>query len=226
MCVCIWMNGWIKSLYSTVKWFPGYLSEKSSLQSIAWKSYVTITCLKSEGRSVVSDSLWPHGLFSPCNSPGENTGTGSLCLLQGIFPTWGLNPRSSAFQVDSLPAEPQGKPKNSGVGSFSLLQGIFPTQGLNPRSSALQVDSLPAEPQGNPKNSGVGSFSLLQGIFPIQGSNPRSPALQVDSLPDEPQGKPKNSGGGSLSLLQWIFLTQELNWGLLHCWWILYQLSY
>ena len=33
----------------------------------------------------------------------------------------------------------------------------------------------------------------------------------------EPQGKPKNTGVGSLSLLQWIFLTQESNWGLLHC---------
>ena len=31
---------------------------------------------------------------------------------------------------------------------------------------------------------------------------------------------------GSLSLLQGIFLTQELNQGLLHCRWILYQLSY
>ena len=30
--------------------------------------------------------------------------------------------------MDSLPAEPQGKPKNTGVGSLSLLQGIFPTQ--------------------------------------------------------------------------------------------------
>ena len=30
----------------------------------------------------------------------------------------------------------------------------------------------------------------------------------------------------SLSLLQQIFLTQESNWGLLHCRWILYQLSY
>ena len=37
--------------------------------------------------------------------------------------------------------------------------------------------------------------------------------------------KPKNTGVGSLSLLQWIFLTQELNWGLLHCRRILYQLS-
>ena len=34
-----------------------------------------------------------------------------------------------------------------------------------------------------------------------------------------------NTGVGSLSRLQRIFLTQELNWGLLHCRWILYQLS-
>ena len=51
-------------------------------------------------------------------------------------------------------------------------------------------------------------------------------ALQADSLPAEPEGKPKNTGVGSLSLLQGIFLTQELNQGLLHCRWILYQLSY
>ena len=36
----------------------------------------------------------------------------------------------------------------------------------------------------------------------------------------------KNTRVGSLSLLQVIFPTQELNWGLLHCRWILYQLSY
>ena len=41
----------------------------------------------SESRSVVSYSLWPHGLYSPWNSLGQNTGVGSLSLLQGIFPT-------------------------------------------------------------------------------------------------------------------------------------------
>ena len=41
---------------------------------------------------VMSDSLWPHGLYSPWNSPGQNTGVGSLSLLQGIFPTQGSNP--------------------------------------------------------------------------------------------------------------------------------------
>ena len=46
---------------------------------------------QSESRSVVSDSLWPHGLYSPWNSPGQNTGVGSLSLLQGIFPTQGSN---------------------------------------------------------------------------------------------------------------------------------------
>jgi len=47
---------------------------------------------ESESCSVVSDSLRPHGLSNPWNSPGQNTGVGSLSLLQGIFPTQGLNP--------------------------------------------------------------------------------------------------------------------------------------
>ena len=58
------------------------------------------------------------------------------------------------------------------------------------------------------------------------GIEPRSLTLQADSLPAEPPGKPKNIGVGSLSLLQQIFPTQGLNWGLLHCRWILYQLSF
>ena len=63
-------------------------------------------------------------------------------------------------------------------------------------------------------------------VFPNPGIELRSPALQVDSLPAELQGKPKNTGVGSLFLLQWIFPTQESNQGLLHCRWILSQLSY
>ena len=69
-------------------------------------------------------------------------------------------------------------------------------------------------------------------VFPSPGDLPnpgiklRSFTLQADSLPAEPQGKPKITGVGSLSLLQRIFLTQESNRHLLHCRWILYQLSY
>ena len=59
----------------------------------------------SESRSVVSNSLQPHGLYSPWDSLGQNTGVGSLSLLQGIFPTQGSN-----LQADSLPLSHLGSP--------------------------------------------------------------------------------------------------------------------
>ena len=77
---------------------------------------------ESESHSVMSDSLRPHGLYSPWNCPGQNTGVGSFSLLQGIFPTQGWNPGLPQIRSGgSLPPEPQGKPKNTGVGSLSLL---------------------------------------------------------------------------------------------------------
>ena len=66
----------------------------------------------------------------------------------------------------------------------------------------------------------------LPGILPNPGIEPRYLALWADSLPSEPPGKPKNTGLDSLFLLQGIFPTQELNWCLLHCRQILYQLRY
>ena len=52
----------------------------------------SLFCYSIVSRSVVSDSLWPHGLYNPWNSPDQNTRVGSLSLLQGIFPTQGSNP--------------------------------------------------------------------------------------------------------------------------------------
>ena len=63
------------------------------------------------------------------DSPGKKTRVGCHVLLQGIFPTQGLNP--GLLQADSLPSEPPGKLKNTGMGSLSLLQGIFLTQESN-----------------------------------------------------------------------------------------------
>ena len=62
---------------------------------------------ESENPSVISDSLWPHGLYSLWNSPGQNAGVGSLSLLQGIFPTQVLNPglprcRQILYQLSHL----------------------------------------------------------------------------------------------------------------------------
>ena len=52
---------------------------------------VTSVCV-CERHSVVSDSLRPHALYCPWNSPGQNTGVDSLSFLQGIFPTQASNP--------------------------------------------------------------------------------------------------------------------------------------
>ena len=72
---------------------------------------------------------------------GQNTGVGSLSLLQGIVPTQG--------SVGSFPAEPPGKPKNTGGGGQPFPPpGDCPDSGIEPGSPALQADSLPTELSG------------------------------------------------------------------------------
>ena len=75
--------------------------------------------------------------------------TFSLEDFQGNLPSPGIEPRSPTLQVDSLPAEPQGKPKNTGMGSLSLLQRIFLTQESN-RGLLHCRRSLPTELSGKP----------------------------------------------------------------------------
>ena len=97
--------------------------------------YALVYCtakIESESHSVVSDSSRSHGLYNPSNSPSQNLTVSSLFLLSGDLPNPGIKPSSPTLQVDSLPAEPQGKSKNTGVGSLSLLQWIFQTQEWNP----------------------------------------------------------------------------------------------
>ena len=63
---------------------------------------------ESERHSVMSNSSPPHALYNPWNSPGQNTGVGSLSLLHGL-PNPRIEPRSPALQADSLAVEPRGK---------------------------------------------------------------------------------------------------------------------
>ena len=96
----------------------------------------------SESRSVMSDSLQPHWLYSAWNSPGQNIGVSSHSLLQGIFPTQGLNPglpycRQILYQLSHQVEYWSGEPIPSPVD--------LPNQGIEPGSPALQEDFLPAE---------------------------------------------------------------------------------
>ena len=85
--------------------------------------------------------------------------SGSPFPSPGDLPNPRIKPSSLTLQADSLPAEPQGKPKITGVGSLSLYQQIFPTQELNQgllhcRQVLYQL-SLSVKPQGRPKGGGT-----------------------------------------------------------------------
>ena len=77
----------------------------------------------------MSDSLQLHELYSPWNSPGQNTGVGSLSLLQGIFPTQGSNPGLPHGRWILYQLSHKGSPGILEC-SLTLLQRIFQTQEL------------------------------------------------------------------------------------------------
>ena len=109
-----WMDTWVnnitrilflKNKRDIVAWGKRWGTERKTLVERDLNSKVLKTCghpkvthhcaptfFLSESRSVVSDSLRPHRLYSPWNSLGQNTGVGSLSLLQRIFPTQESNP--------------------------------------------------------------------------------------------------------------------------------------
>ena len=76
----------------------------------------------SESRQVMFDSFWLHGLCSPWNSPGQNTGVGSLSLLHGIFPTQGSNPGLPHCGWIVYQLSHQGSPTTNKKGHKLLLQ--------------------------------------------------------------------------------------------------------
>ena len=86
---------------------------------------------ESESCSVVSNSLWCHELYSPWNSPDQNTG------VVVAFPfSRGSSQLMCQTQVSHtaggfLTSWATGKSKNTGVGSLLLLQRIFLTQESN-----------------------------------------------------------------------------------------------
>ena len=92
-------------------------------------------------------------------------------------------PSSPILQADSLPAEPQGKPKNTRAGSLSLLQWIL-TQESNQGILHCRQILYQLSHEGSPDWSGLPCPS--PGDLSNPGIEPRSPSLQADCLPSEP----------------------------------------
>ena len=108
----------------------------------------------------MSNSFQPRGLSSPWNSPGQNTGVGSLSLLQGIFPTQGSNQGLPHCRQILYQLSYQGSPNP-----------FLESESRSVMSNSLQPHGL-SSPWNSPgQNTRVGSLSLLQGIFPTQGLN-------------------------------------------------------
>ena len=105
---------------------------------------------ESESCSVVTDSLLPHGLYSLWNSPGQNTGVGSLSLLQGIFPTQRLNPGLPHCRQILYQLSHQGSPRILEWVPCPFSRGS-PRPGIELGSPELQEDSLPTSYEGSPQ---------------------------------------------------------------------------
>ena len=138
---------------------------------------------ESKSRSIVSDSLRPHGLYSPWNPPGHNTGVRQPFPSPGNILNPGIEPRSPTLQVDSLPAEPQGTPKNTGMGSLSLLQEIFPTQesnwGLLHCRRILYLLSYQEDVKGNWRAK-VTAQRIIFGVRDLNSSNSQLLCIKMD----------------------------------------------
>ena len=169
----------------------------------------------------MSNSLWPHGLYSPWNSAGQNTGVGSCSLLRGIFQTQGSNPgvlhcRWILYQLShkgsprilQWVAHPFSRgsswPRNRSR-VFCIAVRFFTSwaskevkwnrsvvsDSVTPWTLAYQV----------PPSMGFSRQEYWSGLpvpspgdLPDPGIEPGSPTFQADALTSEPPGKPSQEG--------------------------------
>ena len=122
---------------------------------------------ESESCSVMSNSFWPHGLYSPGNSQDQNTGVVSCSFLQGIFPTQGSNPGLPHCRQILYQLSHQGSPK-----ILEWVAYTFSSRSSLSRDwtgvSSIEGRSVPAELPGKPLltrslqlNQDANSFLLL-----------------------------------------------------------------
>ena len=160
---------------------------------------------ESESRSVMPDSLQPYGPYSPWNSLGQNTGVGSLSLLQRIFltqePNRGLphcrqilyqlsrkgSPRileRVAYPFSSSSSQPRNQTGVSCIASRFCIRRASPKpEGLSPGRYPLLRET---QPSSSPLPQPQGSFQLQP--------PPRGPSLPWGDLlsrSEDPQLQPE-----------------------------------
>ena len=117
-------------------WGYLYILLVEAVPDLHWFNFIVFWWYESITHSMKVTQWWCATLCDPMDYTVHR-------ILQARIQEWVAVPfsrgssktrdRTQASRIaDSLPAEPQGKPKNTGVGSLSLLQGIFQTQGSSP----------------------------------------------------------------------------------------------
>ena len=143
----------------------------------------------SESRSVVSDSLRPHGFYGPWDSPGQNTEVGSLSLLQGIFPTQGWNPGLPHCRRLLCPLSHQESPRILQWAASPFSRGSsWPGDWI--QVSYIAGGFFTSWATREAQEYWCGQTLLSPGDLPHPGMEPRAPTLQAASLPAEPRGCP------------------------------------
>ena len=89
----------------------------------------------------------PYGLYSPWNSPGQNTGIGRPSFLQEIFPTPGSNPGLPQCRWILYQLSHKGSPRILEWVAYPFCSDLSDPE-IEPGSPALQANSLPTELSG------------------------------------------------------------------------------
>ena len=127
-------------------------------------------------------TLSPHELYSPWNSPGQNTGMGSHSLLQGIFPTQGSNSGLPHCRRILYQLSRQGSSRNTEVGSLSLLRWVFWTQESNRGLLHCRQILYPPSYEGTPSNSPGSTLGACMQQEHINKDKPIQRYLTLEAL--------------------------------------------
>ena len=135
-------------------------------------------------------TLWPHGPYSPWNSPGQNTGVGSLSLLQGIFLTqesnWGLLHRRQILYQLSYEGSPNDGRIQMKTEASLRTPGVF-----FPHLLTLFRSPTPGHSEEKFHPGGCGALP----VHPSSSHRPSLPGLST-ALPVSPLSDPSAPGPG------------------------------
>ena len=188
-----------------------FASSGQSIQASA--SVLSMNKVKVKVAQLCPTLCNPYGLYSPWNSPGQNTGVGSPSLLQEIFPTQGPNPGLPQCRRIFFTNWATREAKNTGGGSLSLLQQISLTQKLTQGLLHCRRILYPLSSQAGLMSFRTDWFDL----FAVQGTlksllqhNSKASILQYSAFFMVQLSHPYTATGKTKALTRWTLVSKAM----------------